>query len=472
MIACLPAPATRRDGPLPPVWTLLDRGPRTEDRGADTHVCRAGPDRLLEVAAHPRREPGRAGWSAQEPRRIVGEPAERRRRGPRRAARPPSGRAARASRPRRPRRPGRRARRGPHPTRPVAPGGSRETWSSTSTGVRALVRAASTAAATSLRRSTDSTTSAYVATAAALLLCRPPMKCQARSRSAHSAALASASWWRFSPTSVTPSSARSRTSEAGKNLVTTTSVRRRARGRRRRRPRRSARGPRRARPRSRRGGSCRSRSQPDQAGQPAGRGAVAAVGVEVGGLAGAAASRRCTATPLVLELGADAGAEVERRACPTRSWRAAAGTTAATSARISRGDLVAARRTRAGPTQASIAAAPSSRIRGHASRARRRPPARAGRSGRRRSLPSRRDEQHRHAVGGADQQGRRPACAVTSASASRAVAPAAPSSATRDVGAVHLVEVAQRVVRREVGEQPAVVLAPWPRSRRRRRRRG
>ena len=74
--------------------------------------------------------------------------------------------------------------------------------------------------ATSLARSTDSTTSAYDATAAALLLCRPPMKCQRRSRSAHSAAFASASWWRFSPTSVTPSSASSRTSEAGKNLVT------------------------------------------------------------------------------------------------------------------------------------------------------------------------------------------------------------------------------------------------------------
>ena len=50
------------------------------------------------------------------------------------------------------------------------------------------------------------------------------MKCQRRPRSAHSAALASASWWRFSPTSVTPRSASSRTSEAGKNLVTTTSV--------------------------------------------------------------------------------------------------------------------------------------------------------------------------------------------------------------------------------------------------------
>ena len=32
--------------------TLLDRGPRTEDRGPDAHVCRAGMDRLLQVTAH------------------------------------------------------------------------------------------------------------------------------------------------------------------------------------------------------------------------------------------------------------------------------------------------------------------------------------------------------------------------------------------------------------------------------------
>ena len=50
------------------------------------------------------------------------------------------------------------------------------------------------------------------------------MKCHRSPRSAHSAALASASWWRFSPTSVTPRPASRRTSEAGKNLVTTTSV--------------------------------------------------------------------------------------------------------------------------------------------------------------------------------------------------------------------------------------------------------
>ena len=52
----------------------------------------------------------------------------------------------------------------------------------------------------------------------------PPMKCQRTSRSANSAAFSTASWCRFSPTSRTPRSASSRTSEAGKNLVTTTRV--------------------------------------------------------------------------------------------------------------------------------------------------------------------------------------------------------------------------------------------------------
>ena len=44
------------------------------------------------------------------------------------------------------------------------------------------------------------------------------------SESAHSSCLATASWWRFSPTWRTPSSARWRTSSAGKCLVTTTRV--------------------------------------------------------------------------------------------------------------------------------------------------------------------------------------------------------------------------------------------------------
>ena len=62
------------------------------------------------------------------------------------------------------------------------------------------------ARATSRARSTECTTSAYVATDAALLVCSCPTKCQRRSRSAHAAALGAASWSRFSPTSRTPSS--------------------------------------------------------------------------------------------------------------------------------------------------------------------------------------------------------------------------------------------------------------------------
>src|SRR3954454_6854540 len=37
--------------------TLLELRPRPEPRGADTHVCRARTDRVLEVAAHARRPP-------------------------------------------------------------------------------------------------------------------------------------------------------------------------------------------------------------------------------------------------------------------------------------------------------------------------------------------------------------------------------------------------------------------------------
>src|SRR3954470_24038172 len=37
------------------VGTLLDRWPRTEDRGAYAHVCRAMSYGVLEVAAHPAR---------------------------------------------------------------------------------------------------------------------------------------------------------------------------------------------------------------------------------------------------------------------------------------------------------------------------------------------------------------------------------------------------------------------------------
>src|SRR6186997_102665 len=59
-------------------WTLLVRGPRTEDRRANAHVCRAGPDRVLEVRAHPGRQPGRGGVVDEERRADLGQPGERR----------------------------------------------------------------------------------------------------------------------------------------------------------------------------------------------------------------------------------------------------------------------------------------------------------------------------------------------------------------------------------------------------------
>ena len=74
---------------MAPVRTLLDRWPRTEDRGADPHVCRAAPDRLLEVAAHAGRDHGGlrvvGDAPARRPRRAAGTP---------RAAASPSGATA------------------------------------------------------------------------------------------------------------------------------------------------------------------------------------------------------------------------------------------------------------------------------------------------------------------------------------------------------------------------------------------
>src|SRR5262245_19132157 len=70
------------------VLTLLDPWPRSEDRGADANVCRAGPDRLLQIGAHAGRQPGRLRPRGGEvrmdpgelPVRLVGIDAERRHR--------------------------------------------------------------------------------------------------------------------------------------------------------------------------------------------------------------------------------------------------------------------------------------------------------------------------------------------------------------------------------------------------------
>ena len=141
------------------------------------------------------------------------------------------------------------------------------------------------------------------------------MKCQRSGRSSHSARLSPASGWRFSPTSVTPRSARIRTSLAGKNLVTATRV---------------------TSPGSRpaavggvgdppaygveTGGdlvapAAGSRRDPDDARLAPRRAAVAAVGEEVGRLAGA---RRQVdhLDAVALELGPHARAHVEGRRTP------------------------------------------------------------------------------------------------------------------------------------------------------------
>ncbi len=143
------------------------------------------------------------------------------------------------------------------------------------------------------------------------------MKCQVRPSPAHSAALASASWWRFSPTSVTPRSASSRTSVAGKNSVTTTS--RTSSGSLPASPQPRA-GCVRGRPPGRRAISWRrsaavigrASAHPDHAGQ-AGPLARRHAGPE----SRSADSRvqrdtSCTVTPTPAQLGAHAGSEVER----------------------------------------------------------------------------------------------------------------------------------------------------------------
>src|SRR6478609_6103162 len=62
------------------IRTLLEPWPRTEDRGAYAHVCRACVYGGLEVGAHPRREPGGVGVAGDELLPDLGEARERRRR--------------------------------------------------------------------------------------------------------------------------------------------------------------------------------------------------------------------------------------------------------------------------------------------------------------------------------------------------------------------------------------------------------
>src|SRR6478735_8867233 len=60
--------------------TLLDPRALTEHRAAYPYVCRSASDRGLQIAAHPRRQPGRVWVVGEEVAAYVGEPGERRRR--------------------------------------------------------------------------------------------------------------------------------------------------------------------------------------------------------------------------------------------------------------------------------------------------------------------------------------------------------------------------------------------------------
>src|SRR4051794_7013286 len=200
--------------------TLPDRhASAAEQRRTDTHVCRAVSDRCLQVSRHPRRDhvrlwlrPAYAGSDDGEPPEcLVGVGAQR---GDRHQAAEPEpvrggdggGEGLRLVR--------------AHTPRPVA-SASRETWTSATRG-RSRNCAARPSAVTSVSRSTECTTSAYVTTELTLLRWSWPTKCHRRSRSAQLACLSRASWSRFSPTSPTPSSARIRTSLAGQVFVTAT----------------------------------------------------------------------------------------------------------------------------------------------------------------------------------------------------------------------------------------------------------
>ena len=131
------------------------------------------------------------GHGGQPRERRRGVPAERR--DPHDAAQPRPSAAATSPA-------SRRASSGATPLRPPAGrAASRLTWTSTSSA-RSRSWAARDSPRSSRARSTDCTTSAQPPTAAALLLCSPPMKCHVRSRSRHSSCLAIASWCRFSPT--------------------------------------------------------------------------------------------------------------------------------------------------------------------------------------------------------------------------------------------------------------------------------
>ena len=197
----------------------------------------------------------------------------------------------------------------------------------------------------------------------------------------------------------------------------------------------------------------RRRSAAGPGGEPAGPVAVAAVGVEVGGLAGAAA-HVVDGDVELLELRARRRRRGRATACPTRSRRRRRGRR-----RPRRRASPRAPRS-SGRTRADRPSPRSGRRRARAfgprSPGRRPRPGRDARSGPRRPRPPRARPAAR-----ARSRRRGPAASTPGAVATMPSACGRcghSGAATHDVGAVHLVEVAEHVARCEVGQQPPVVL--------------
>ena len=191
---------------------------KAEQRRADTQVSRAVRNRVFEVVAHASGNDRRVrvtladvvrnGFQRRE--RTIGRRAER--------CHGHHARECRAQDVRRSTRPATATSAGRAPDRPGRATSSRSTWTRQRNRCSARRTPASPSASTSRCRSTECTRCAYDATEAHLLVCNAPTKCQrgvgssanriasALGNVATSCDFAAASWSRFSPTSVMPSS--------------------------------------------------------------------------------------------------------------------------------------------------------------------------------------------------------------------------------------------------------------------------
>ena len=377
---------------------------------------------------------------------------------------------------RRPRRPAPGRRRGPprrgRPARP--PGPPRSTWTQDLDRPAGLLARPGRGRRPATARSTEWTTAPRRATAAALLRCSWPMKCQRSGRSASSAALPISSCARFSPKSRCPSAARARTSSAGQVLLTASSATDAGS-----RPAARAAASIRART-ARRFSSSRPRAdparraparQPSQT-RPAWRPVTPSRRWEnrCGSSTVHRGSWTTSGTPALRERSRRARPAGPGPACPCRVGTAAAGATRATSACIARGHLVAGAAHRR-PEQRGHVPRPRPqarhrRQRGRAGRPGGRPRARRARRRRRRRRgrpagPARSRRPGRRARG--------PGVAVTSASVAGTGAVLRPVD-DGDAGAVHLVHPDQPVLgHAELAGHPR---RGWPRRRPGRPRRG